>query len=353
MKKKYLLLILLSFFFLIPIAHAETVNVSEVKYFWRGKVANSSNLEQGYLVFNQKTWHEWGSGTAEYDFINSAILLSYVSNGSSMYQAKVRFYYSLPPYEGFYFNTNQVSCHAYASDISNSTCTVVNTGITSDLASPIVTSKTFYVDVTYSFNTKGSSYSELWLTFNDVQWVPAYTYFSYEILSLNSQVSDEQIIIDQNKALLDRSEQQIEQQKDTNKKLDDLNKNTKDTQDFLTDDTAPDSDISALGNVQGLLPAGPVDSLLNIPFQFLSVVTSSISGTCVPMSGKFVFDSTLTLPCFDSILWNSEELDSNLMNYLSLIPAAFILIKYFKYLYKKVERATSLESNADDEWGVL
>lgn len=126
--------------------------------------------------------------------------------------------------------------------------------------------------------------------------------------------------------------------------LDDMN-------DYLTDDTPPDSDISGLGNVSGLLPAGPLDSLLNIPFQFLSVLTSSMSGTCVPLSGDFVFDSTLTLPCFDELIY--DNVDTTLMNFISLIPSAFILIKYFKHLYKKVERAVSLETTTDDEWGAI
>ena len=131
---------------------------------------------------------------------------------------------------------------------------------------------------------------------------------------------------------------------ETNEKLDEIN-------DYLTDDTPPDSDISGLGNVSGLLPPGPLDSLLNIPFQFLSILTSSMSGTCVPLTGDFVWGSKITLPCFDEIIYG--KINSTLMNFISLIPASFILINYFKHLYKKVERAVSLESTSDDEWGCI
>lgn len=131
---------------------------------------------------------------------------------------------------------------------------------------------------------------------------------------------------------------------ETNNKLDDINST-------LNDDTPPDADISALGNVTGLLPPGPLDSLLNIPFQFLSIVISSFGDVCVPLSGKFVFDSTLTLPCFSDSFYS--QVPSSLMIFINLIPTTFLLIKYFKYLYKKVERATSLETNADDEWGCI
>lgn len=143
----------------------------------------------------------------------------------------------------------------------------------------------------------------------------------------------------------------INQQQQTNDKLDEQNKIQQEQNDFLMDDTQPDVDISSLGTVSGLLPAGPIDSLLNIPFKFLSVLTSSLSGTCTPISGTFVFDTTLTIPCFSDSFYN--EVPEFLMNFLSLIPAGFILITYFKYLYKKVERATSMETTADDEWGVI
>lgn len=137
----------------------------------------------------------------------------------------------------------------------------------------------------------------------------------------------------------------IDQNNQTNKELNDIN-NT------LNDDTPPSADISGLGNVQGLLKPGPVDSLLNIPTEFLSVVVSSLGGQCKPLSGKWVFDQTLTYPCFDEIFWDEVE-DETLMKFLELIPSSLILIGYFKHLYKKVERATSMETNSDDEWGVI
>lgn len=140
-------------------------------------------------------------------------------------------------------------------------------------------------------------------------------------------------------------------QKQTNEKLDTLNKSVEDTNKFLKDDTEPNSDISSLGNVQGLLPVGPVDTLLNIPFTFLSVVNNSLSGTCVPLTGTFVFNSTLTIPCFGSMFY--DNVPEGLMVFINLIPSAFLLISYFKHLYKKVDRAVSLQSTDEDEWGVL
>lgn len=121
--------------------------------------------------------------------------------------------------------------------------------------------------------------------------------------------------------------------------------------DFLSDDSEPDSDISGLGNVSGLLPPGPVDSLLNIPFKFLNIVINSFAGSCVPLSFNFVFNEEFTFACFDEVFY--DEVPTLLMNFINIVPAGFILILYSKHLYKKVDRATSLNSNSDDEWGVL
>lgn len=145
----------------------------------------------------------------------------------------------------------------------------------------------------------------------------------------------------------------INQNQETNDKLDQTNEELGEMNDYIQDDTpasTEDVDLDSLGTVSGLLPAGPLDSLLNIPFTFLSVLTSSMSGTCVPITGTFVFDSTLSIPCFDSFY---DDVPDYLMNFINLIPAGFILIMYFKHLYKKIERAVSLETTVDDEWGVI
>lgn len=167
------------------------------------------------------------------------------------------------------------------------------------------------------------------------------------------QYQQNQTIIDQNNQLINGFNNLQNQQQQTNDKLDETNEQLGEMNDYIQDDTpasTEDVDLDSLGTVSGLLPAGPVDSLLNIPFTFLSVLTSSMSGTCVPITGTFVFDSTLSIPCFDSFY---DEVPDYLMNFINLIPAGFILILYFKHLYKKVDRAVSLQSTADDEWGVI
>lgn len=106
----------------------------------------------------------------------------------------------------------------------------------------------------------------------------------------------------------------------------------------------------SFGDITGLLPPGPLDSLLNIPFKYLSKTINSLNETCSPLSIPFVFDSELTFPCFDTYY---EEFPSSLKIFTEVVPCAFILIFYFKHLYTKISRATTLETTENDEWGCL
>lgn len=169
-------------------------------------------------------------------------------------------------------------------------------------------------------------------------------------LEYTCEISTSEVINNNNQNTQNIINNQNKNNKETNDNLNKIDDNLNKTNDYLKDDTAPKSDISSLGNVQGLLPAGPVDSLLNIPFEFLSILTSSFSDTCVDMSFNFVFDQRFTIPCFDSFY---DDVPSALMLFINTIPSAFILITYFKHLYKKVDRAMSLETTDEDEWGVL
>lgn len=207
---------------------------------------------------------------------------------------------------------------------------------------------------TYIDSESGGSFDGYFTVYQDVNMSLQLIDF---VVNSNNYVSADnyasQSLINQNSQIINQNNTIINQNQETNDKLDQTNEQLGEMNDFMQDDTPPstsDLDMDSLGTVSGLLPAGPVDSLLNIPFTFLSVLTSSMSGTCVPITGTFVFDSTLSIPCFDSFY---DEVPDYLMNFINLIPAGFILIMYFKHLYKKVERAVSLQSTSDDEWGVI
>lgn len=180
---------------------------------------------------------------------------------------------------------------------------------------------------------------------NDNQFASSQNYSSYDLIIKNSQ------IINQNNTIINQGQQTNDKLDDLNSKQDKTNQELKNMNDFISDDTEADVDVSSLATVTGLLPAGPVDSLLTIPLKFLSVLSSSFSGTCTPVTMNWVFDSQLTLPCFSDSFYN--DVPSAIMTFLSIVPCAFILITYFKHLYKKVDRAVSMNTTADDEWGVI
>lgn len=118
--------------------------------------------------------------------------------------------------------------------------------------------------------------------------------------------------------------------------------------DYLQDDTDAAVDVSGMTGITGLLPPGPLDSLLSIPITILNIFIDSTSGTCSPFTFTFVFNEEFTLPCFD-VFWN--QVPTSLMLFMSDLPAVILFIMWAKSIYKRVERATSFESSVDDEWG--
>mgnify|MGYP001860796629 FL=1 len=207
---------------------------------------------------------------------------------------------------------------------------------------------------TYIGSESGGSFDGYFTVYQDVNVSLQLIDF---VVNSNNYVSADnyssQSLINQNSQIINQNNTIINQNQETNDKLDQTNEELGEMNDYIQDDTpasTDDIDMDSLGTVSGLLPEGPVDSLLNIPFTFLSVLTSSMGGVCVPITGTFVFDSTLSIPCFDSFY---DDVPDYLMNFINLIPSGFILIMYFKHLYKKVERAVSLQTTADDEWGVI
>lgn len=117
----------------------------------------------------------------------------------------------------------------------------------------------------------------------------------------------------------------------------------------LQEDNSSTSDFSILKGLDSIIPSGPIDSVLVIPVNFLRKSINALNGSCSPLKATFVFDQELELPCFD--LYSSFP--PFLMIFIDTIPCAFISVKYLKHLTKQVDRVTNLETNSDDEWGVL
>ena len=134
-----------------------------------------------------------------------------------------------------------------------------------------------------------------------------------------------------------------DEQEKTNEKLDELNDN-------ITNESAPDTD--SLGNAAGWLPAGPVDSLLNLPITFFTTLLGKLDATCSPIVVELPFvEEDLTLPCL-STLFSQLTGFNTFWSSFGLIAGVWCLYKYFIALYKWVEHALSFdEKESLGKWG--
>lgn len=141
----------------------------------------------------------------------------------------------------------------------------------------------------------------------------------------------------QNQTIINQNEQMINAQNQTNN--------------FLTDKTPPNVDTNKTPSV-GLLPAGPFDTILNLPLNILTVINSSLGGNCQSIVLPLPFvNNKLQLPCFSETIYKGDfkvALDS-----LSVPIVAIMLFYYLKHIKLKFERAISMEASENDEWGIL
>lgn len=90
-------------------------------------------------------------------------------------------------------------------------------------------------------------------------------------------------------------------QQQTNEKLDDVNDNLGDINDFLNDSNV---NINGLENSAGWLPAGPVDSILNLPLSLYENLLDILQNgqTCPVLQINLPFiDEVLPIPCLSDI----------------------------------------------------
>ena len=117
----------------------------------------------------------------------------------------------------------------------------------------------------------------------------------------------------------------------------------------ITDESGPNTD--ALKNSSGWLPAGPLDSLINLPLSLINNLTTNMSKSCQPVNLPLPFiDKNLQLPCVNTLYAQIDGL-SVWINSVSVIAAAFILFHYLMGLYKWVDDTLSFrENNYIDNW---
>lgn len=119
--------------------------------------------------------------------------------------------------------------------------------------------------------------------------------------------------------------------------------------DNIMDPTSPN--VSSLSNSAGWLPAGPVDSIINLPITMLSSLNNVLStSTCSPVSVPIPFiNFNYSLPCLNTIISNMGF--ATWWEWVGTIASAFILYKYLINLYAWVDKTLTFRENNWNDWG--
>lgn len=137
----------------------------------------------------------------------------------------------------------------------------------------------------------------------------------------------------------------IDNNKETNKKLDNINSS-------LTD-SSPIS-LDKLNDTTGWLPAGPVDSILNLPLSLLNNLSTNLNKQCTPISLSIPYldkNNTLVLPCLANTLSENVEGFDTFYSWLGLVVSCLLLYRYLMSLYVWVDNVLMLRLEMYEDFG--
>lgn len=188
-----------------------------------------------------------------------------------------------------------------------------------------------------------------------------------EKMTILNDIKQQLINNNANSTIIGKLDTQIQQQQQASQQAHTDSQNTQnainnassqahqDSQDIknsLTDSSSP-TNLNSLSQSAGWLPAGPVDSILNLPLSLLNNLSSNLSKNCQPVVLPIpLINSNLTLPCVKT-LYHDMGIET-FINWVGGIASAFILLAYLLKLYKWVDNTlTFRENNQIDNWGGL
>lgn len=120
-------------------------------------------------------------------------------------------------------------------------------------------------------------------------------------------------------------------------------------EDSIMDSTPPD--LSGLGNSAGWLPAGPLDSILNLPLTMFQNLLNALSNQCTPVVVNLPFvNQPITLPCI-SVIFSQIDGLSAWWNSIGLLLGGYILLKYLIGLEKWADATLTFRENHWNDWG--
>lgn len=139
-------------------------------------------------------------------------------------------------------------------------------------------------------------------------------------------------------------------QQETNEKLDETNKNLGELNDNITNSDAPE-DMDSLSNSAGWLPAGPVDSIVNLPLALFNNLRDNLGGQCqdVTLTLPFV-NKQFPLPCIRNLYAQIPGLNV-LITSVGTIAAGLMLYSYLIHLYLWVDKILRMRGSDFSSWG--
>lgn len=162
-------------------------------------------------------------------------------------------------------------------------------------------------------------------------------------------------IIDQNQTQIEQNQTQIQQNQTQIDQNNQIIQGQGQIKDSITSEDGP-TKLDALQNSAGWLPAGPVDSILNLPLSLLNNLSTNLGKSCQPVILPLPFGvGNITLPCLNTIYSQIDGL-STWINTISIVAAAFILYSYLLKLYAWVDGVITMRENTwndADQWGGL
>lgn len=204
-----------------------------------------------------------------------------------------------------------------------------------------------------SFECSGSSTNRFQIVLNFGESSRNSTYFMLrsDWSQITTDISNGSLLGEIDSSINDSAnniiDNQNKNQQETNEKLDGIN-------DSITSEEPPN--LSGLENSAGWLPAGPVDSILNLPLSFFDNLSANMGKTCQPISFTLPFvKQEITLPCINTIYSQIDGL-TPWIETISALISSLILFKYLINLYKWVDDTLSFRENNwndTDQWGGL
>ena len=121
----------------------------------------------------------------------------------------------------------------------------------------------------------------------------------------------------------------------------------------LTDDIMDPSlpDTEGYGDMAGWLPAGPLDSILTLPFTLINSISANANETCAPYKLPFLNNTFIELPCVGDYLANDSPF-SSIISHFDPFIACYFLYKLLISTYKDIKRVLDMKNMDSDLGGI-